>query len=35
MKNQKKLIIAAVCILAALAAVFAIVYFVNRPAAKA
>ena len=35
MKNQKKIIIAAVCILAALIAVFAIVYFLNRPAAKA
>ena len=35
MKNQKTLIIIAVCILAALVAVFAIVYFVNRPAGKA
>ena len=35
MKNQKKIIIIAVVILAALIAVFAIVYAVKKPAAKA
>ncbi len=35
MKNQKKIIIIAVCILAALIAVFAIVYAVKKPAVQA
>ncbi|MBQ6442750.1 MAG: DUF4430 domain-containing protein [Lachnospiraceae bacterium] len=35
MKNQKKTILIAVCILAALIAVFAIIYVVKKPAAKA
>lgn len=35
MKNQKKIIIIAVCILAALIAVFAIVYAVKKPVAQA